>query len=81
MTFDEWYDEYDPVADEDENVWHESVPEDTDVHHVWTVVEGFDGSLWLVAGYAFVNRLHHAITKKAWEDDSISVLYLEADDN
>jgi hypothetical protein len=44
-----------------------------DDHNIWTEVDGDDG-VYIVNGYAMVNRIKYYITNTAWRDgDNISV--------
>ena len=42
---------------------------DTEPRRVWTLVEGDDSNLYIVAGYHLVNRLNYFITKEPLEGD------------
>ena len=33
---------------------------------IWTVIDGDDDELYLIAGYHLVNRLHYVITNEPW---------------
>jgi hypothetical protein len=35
---------------------------------IWTVVDGDDDELYLLAGWHLVNRIHYVITKQPWKD-------------
>jgi len=37
--------------------------------HVWTLVDGDDGTPMLVAGFHFVNRVGYVVTKEPWTDE------------
>lgn len=39
-------------------------------NHIWTVVEGDDGDLIIIAGYHFINRMGYIVTKKGWENST-----------
>jgi len=36
------------------------------LHHVWTILEGDDGSLWACAGFHIVNKLGYITTERPW---------------
>lgn len=81
MTYDEWYDKFRPHKDE-EGVMrnYETYGDDwetvcnTDYHHVWTLVDGDDGT-YIVEGGAFVNRILYFITEEPWKDgESYNIL-------
>lgn len=36
---------------------------------VWTIIDGDDESLWIVAGYHLVNRMGYLITEEPWQDE------------
>ncbi len=42
-----------------------------DPNRVWTVID-CDGTLYVTAGFHFVNRLNYIITEHPWESDSIT---------
>jgi hypothetical protein len=42
---------------------------DTEPRRVWTLVDGDDGNLYIVAGYHLVNRVNYFITKEPLEGD------------
>jgi len=58
-----------------EGAWFETYGEEeifvrnANPNKVWTIVEG-DESLWVIAGFHFVNRLGYLITKSPWKSDS-----------
>lgn len=82
MTFDEFYDQYQPIENElgDEGFLFETygveleyvqkVPNNT----VWTLVE-VDGVLYLIPGFHVVNRLNYLVTKEPWTDETIEIKY------
>lgn len=43
-----------------------STVQNTDYKHVWTVVEGDTGDLYIIAGYHLVNRLNYIVTTNPW---------------
>ena len=48
--------------------------------HVWTVLEGDDGNLYVSAGFHFVNRVAYFISEVPWESDDESYLWCSFDD-
>lgn len=49
--------------------------------HLWTVVEGDGGNLYVTAGWAYVNRLEYLITKEAWTDQNETWLWADFSDS
>jgi hypothetical protein len=41
----------------------------TDNKYIWTIVDGDDGDLLIIAGFHIVNRFGYLITDEAWEDE------------
>jgi hypothetical protein len=41
---------------------------------VWTIVEGDNGLLYIIAGFHWVNRINYVITEVPWENDMIEYL-------
>ena len=48
---------------------------------LWTVVEGDDGNLYIVAGYHLVNRLHYVVTVEEWSDDGEEYMWCEFEED
>jgi hypothetical protein len=45
----------------------------SDPHHVWSVVEGDDGNLWLLPGFRTVNALGEYVrSERPWHDDALA---------
>jgi hypothetical protein len=72
--FQKWVEKYKPLMDEDgEPYAFETYDEDIkyvieqDEHNVWTVISDLEGEA-IVSGKHFVNRIHHYITEKKWEE-------------
>ena len=42
-----------------------------DITKVWTIVD-VDGTLYVCAGFHFVNRFGYVITEESWENEDIS---------
>lgn len=42
---------------------------------VWTMVEGDDGKLYILAGYHYVNRFLYFISNEEWEDENEQYLW------
>lgn len=49
--------------------------------HLWTIVEGDNGNLYVTAGWAYVNRLEYLITKEPWSDSNEAWLWAEFSDD
>lgn len=44
-----------------------------DPHHVWSVVDGDDGNLWLLPGFRTVNALGDYVrSERPWHDDTLA---------
>lgn len=82
MTFDEFYDQYQPIDNVigDEGFLFETYGQDLEFvekqekNKVWTLVE-VDGILYLIPGFHVVNRLNYIITKQPWTDETIEIKY------
>jgi hypothetical protein len=76
-------DDYVPLFREDCSIAFETYGEDLDFvksqnpNHVWTLVDGDNGELVVVAGYHFVNRVHYIITLKPWKDSTLALPYID----
>jgi hypothetical protein len=91
MTYDEWFEHYQPIKNElvnyDQHAFETYGAEQDFVlaqpnENVWTEVDG-DGGCYIVAGFAFVNRIQYYITTKPFdhEDQEVVVnLYKECDE-
>lgn len=49
-------------------------------NHVWTVVDGDEGSLYVIAGFHYVNRVAYFISEVPWESDDQCFLWWKGDD-
>jgi len=50
--------------------------------HLWTVVEGDSGSLYVTAGWAYVNRFEYLLTKQEWpSSDETWLWHANSDDD
>lgn len=92
MSYEEWVDKYIPIR----NTIKKNAPYDgtmfetfgleldfvkkADEKKVWTLVDGDNGSVVIVAGYHHVNRIGYFITEKTWHDDSLTVIVFDEDD-
>lgn len=61
---------FDPQETPDGSLMWDEVPAGTDDRLVWTIVD-CDGTLYAVAGYAFVNRLSYIVCAKPWPDEEL----------
>lgn len=50
------------------------------VAHVWTLVDGDDGSIVLDAGYRYVNRIGYLITEQAWDSSVVKPITVLMED-
>jgi len=48
---------------------------DKNPKRVWTVVDGEDGNLWVIAGWHFCNRVLYVITDEEWKDPNEEYRY------
>jgi hypothetical protein len=49
--------------------------------HLWTVVEGDAGTLYVTAGWAYVNRMEYLLTKQPWHSADETWLWAEFSDS
>ncbi len=74
LTDDQWIEQYKPIWSEEDAQplsysGTELEAERIEEHFVWTEVDGDEG-VWIVAGYAFVNRTgNYYVTGKPWTDN------------
>ena len=47
----------------------------TEPNRVWTLIDGYDGNLYITNGYHLVNRINYFITKNPFEGEFIEVPY------
>jgi hypothetical protein len=84
---EDWEEKYEllPNPNSDNAMWEdpkfETYGEDLDFvraqddRHIWTLVEGDDGNLYITNGYHLVNRINYFITKKPFEGEFLEVPY------
>jgi hypothetical protein len=46
-----------------------------DPRHIWTLVDGDDGNLYIVNGYHLVNRINYFVTEVPFEGEFLEVPY------
>lgn len=88
MTFDEFYNKYQPIDNElgDEGFLFETYGIELDYvkgvpnNNVWTLVE-VDGVLYIIPGFNIVNRLNYLVTKEQWTDSNLEIKYEDDEDN
>lgn len=93
LTDEEWDTEYKPIRNHfqtggfDEQQLFETYGQElqfvqnTDPAHVWTQVDGDDGGIYIVNGYASVNRIGYYITAKPHDPHKfISVCVISPDE-
>lgn len=77
LTEDEW-DDYNPIANpfrDGEQQQFETYGEELEYvlqqpnENVWTEMDGDDGGIYLVNGFAYVNRIAYYVTEKPWDAD------------
>ena len=85
-TYDEFEMRYEPIKNHfdkfaaNEGTWFETFGEaelfvqNADPKTVWTIVE-CDESIWLIAGFHFVNRLGYLITQTPWASETETYLF------
>jgi hypothetical protein len=81
-TYNSWVDTFKPVSNkitnELDSITFETYGEElehvrhTDINHVWTEVDGDDGT-YILAGYRLVNRIQYYITENPWSDEHTEV--------
>ena len=86
----EWENKFKPIKNHFRDPQHEEIIFETygeelefvksqDPRYVWTNIQG-DMSDLIVAGYAYVNRLHYYITEVPWEnEDDYALLSVEVE--
>lgn len=77
MTESEFDTKYEPIGlerDGSGTLWREEheIPEDLERNHLWTVVEGDEGTCY-IPDWHFVNRVAYVVTKVPWEHMNIEV--------
>lgn len=84
ITYSAWEEKYKPIKNHFRDPQHEEIIFETygeewefvqkqDPRYVWTNIQGEMSDL-IVAGFAFVNRLHYYITEIPWTDEDETVL-------
>jgi len=69
---------YKPIDGADGDVVRRSVVLPiTEVNHLWTLVDGDDGSMWLIPGNHVVNWVGYVLTEVPWETAYLEVLWLD----
>lgn len=62
---------YQPVEKKDGEImrdWNDLAVREADPRRVWTVVDGGNGELYVVPGFATVNYFGRVITRRGWSD-------------
>lgn len=87
QELDDWEAKYKPIYNQnnDNPLWEdfkfETYGDDLafvlaqDPRHVWTLVEGDDGNLYIVDGLHYVNRLNYVVTDLPFEGEFLEVPY------
>jgi hypothetical protein len=82
MTEDEFDNQFTPVPDEDGETVR---PSDDDLDpqslYLWTIVGADDGSLMVVSGWHYVNRIGYLVTKEPWTEPTEAVWFPADDDD
>lgn len=48
--------------------------------HLWTIVDGDDGSMYALSGWHYVNRVGYIITTEPWTEETEAVWFEGAED-
>jgi hypothetical protein len=83
----EWWDQYKPISNHIVNngCLFETYGAELefvkaqDSKHIWTLVEGDSGDLYIENGFHYVNRLNYLITELPFEGDECCVTYMMFD--
>jgi len=82
LSFDEWVDQFKPIQNEfDSNASFNGLMFETfgienefvlkiglkEIGRIWTLVDGDGGKMFIVEGYAFVNRIGYFVTERSIE--------------
>lgn len=51
-----------------------------DPRRIWTLIDGYDGGLYVVSGYHFVNRIGYLLTKDPIPEDTVIEVKLDMPD-
>ena len=82
--YDRWHDRFKPVGHptEGEGVYHFQTNGDDQKfvqainhHHVWSVVDGDDGGMYLCPGFRLVNLVLYVVTLVPWTDEEEDSLH------
>lgn len=72
-SFDDFDAAYGAVRPEEETAFSFEQVRDSDPHHVWSIVDGEDGNLWLLPGFRVVNATGDYVkSERPWQDESVS---------
>lgn len=72
-SFDDFDATYGAVRPEEEMAFSFEQVRDSDPHHVWSIVDGEDGNLWLLPGFRVVNATGDYVkSERPWQDESVS---------
>ena len=72
--WDVFLDRYQPIEKYDNEYLFETYGKDldkvrnTENKFVWTIIDGFNGKLYLIAGYHIINRIGYLLTKKPFKE-------------
>lgn len=66
---------YDPIQVDDTIMrsWRDPDVHAADVNYVWTIVDGDNGKLYLVTGFATVNYVGRVLCRKPWPEEEESL--------
>jgi hypothetical protein len=93
QELDAWEEKYKPIFNHnaDNPIWEdykfETYGEDLEFvkaqnpDHVWTLVEGDDGNLYITNGFHYVNRLNYIVTDLPFEGEFLEVPYYIFEEN
>jgi hypothetical protein len=55
----------------------DELPQDLDIHHIWTGIEGDSGTYLIVNGCAVFNRVNYYVSAKPWVDGNDYVVTVQ----
>ena len=90
MTYDAWWDEFEPMPNHlisYESHMFETYGEEVeyiykvDPHFVWTLMDGDDGTAYVVEGRHFVNRIAYFVTRLPWKEGESYDIHVDGSSN
>ncbi len=76
MTFAKRFTLIDGATPELDGAWTQAEldADQIKVEHIWTVLDA-DGTLYIVPGHHYVNRMGYYVTEQAWEESDLEDEY------